>query len=98
MSTDASKHNDCWNFVTVDVAKGICRRRNELVAIDTPTCEKFVPLPKCKNCAHFEPGTETGIGNCAAERHKPWTYPELIAVTCEMYARQGDVMAGQAAR
>jgi 4-hydroxyphenylacetate decarboxylase small subunit len=94
---DACKHNDCWNFVTVDVAKGICRRRGELVAIDTPVCKNFRPLPKCKNCAHFAPGSEEGIGVCGAELHKPWTYPELIAVTCEMYAPGEGVTAGHAA-
>lgn len=82
------KHNDCRNFVTVDVAKGICRRRNEMVAIDTPTCEHFEALAKCKNCAFFKNGHADGLGTCEATDARPWTYPELIAVTCEMYRRQ----------
>jgi len=85
MSQDTFRHNDCRNFIPVDVAKGICGRQDKMVAIDTPTCECFQALPKCKNCAHFSAGTEPGIGTCGAEPHKPWTYPELIAVTCEMY-------------
>lgn len=92
------KHSDCRNLVTVDVAKGICRRRGRMVAIDTPTCEGFTPLPKCKNCARFTPGCTEGVGTCEAERHKPWTYPELIAVTCEMYEPKDGVVAGKPAR
>jgi len=83
----AGKHNDCRNFVTVDVSKGICRRTGELIMIDTDTCEWFVELPKCKNCAAFVLDSEE-MGTCTAEQHRPWTYPELVAVTCEMYAHK----------
>ncbi|MGI9860532.1 4-hydroxyphenylacetate decarboxylase small subunit [Moorella naiadis] len=87
MSNETSRHNDCRNFVPVDVAKGICRVRNELIAIDTPTCQKFDPLPKCKNCANFT-ATENTLGVCEADKNKPWAFEDLIAVTCAMYRAQ----------
>lgn len=82
----ANKHNDCRNFVTVDVSKGICRRTGELIMLDTDCCGHFSPLPKCKNCAAFVCGEVEGIGTCKAEKQEHWTYPELVAVTCDWYA------------
>lgn len=79
-------HTDCRNFVPVDVAKGICGLRNEKVLIDTPVCEKFDSLPKCKNCVCFGDVDEEGLGVCKAdEKRTPWTYADLPAVTCGMY-------------
>lgn len=77
-------HNDCRNFCAVDVAKGICRRTNEMVLIDTPACDAFQALPKCKFCAEYA-GNGNGIGKCKAESDEPWAYPEMIAVTCEWF-------------
>jgi len=82
------KHNDCRNFVTVDVSKGICRRTGDLILIDTNTCEHFTELPKCKNCAAFAAGNEENIGICQAEKTEHWTYPELMAVTCAWYTHK----------
>lgn len=82
---ETRKHSDCHNFVTVDVAKGLCRRSGNLIAVDTETCGGFTPVAKCKNCAHYAPADER-LGACEAERSRPWTYPELVAVTCVMYA------------
>ncbi|MGE5553649.1 MAG: 4-hydroxyphenylacetate decarboxylase small subunit [Betaproteobacteria bacterium] len=79
------KHSDCRNFVTVDVAKGLCRRTGQLIPVDTETCGGFTPVAKCRNCAHYGPADEK-LGTCEAERSRPWTYPELVAVTCGMYA------------
>ncbi len=77
-------HNDCRNFCSVDVAKGLCRRTQELVLIDSDTCTHFVQLPKCKFCANYQAnGGDTGV--CKAEKGEPWAYPEMIAVTCEMF-------------
>lgn len=81
---EALKHNDCRNFATVDVSKGICRRTGQLVALDTNTCSCLDLLPKCANCANFT-ATGDGMGECAAESHRPWAYGEMVAVTCEMY-------------
>jgi 4-hydroxyphenylacetate decarboxylase small subunit len=78
-------HCDCRNYAPVDVVKGICHRTKDLVASDEDQCQHFVALRKCKNCAHYTASTEEFMGICNAEPTKPWTYPDLIAVTCEMY-------------
>lgn len=82
------KHNDCRNFVTVDVHKGICRRTGELILIDSDVCPNFTELAKCRNCASYACGEEENIGICRAEKTEHWTYPELMAVTCNWYARK----------
>ncbi len=84
----ANKHNDCRNFVTVDVSKGICRRTGEMIVLDSDTCEHFSELPKCKNCAAFARNGADEMGTCQADKRQPWTYPELIAVTCGMYSHK----------
>lgn len=84
----ANKHNDCRNFVTVDVTKGICRRTGDLIMIDTPACPHFNELPKCKNCAAYACGQDENLGTCNAEKTAHWTYPELVAVTCDWYSHK----------
>ena len=79
------QHSDCRNFCSMDVAKGICRRTQEVVLIDSQACSCYAQLPKCKFCAHFAAGEQEGIGACNAEAGSPWAYPEMIAVTCEMF-------------
>lgn len=80
-------HTDCRNFIPIDVAKGICRVQDKRILIDTPICDNFDALPKCKNCAYFaEDGGEEGLGVCQAdEKRTPWTFADLPAVTCGMY-------------
>ena len=78
------KHMDCRNFAAIDVAKGICHRTKEVVLADGEHCEHWVPVPKCKFCQHFAAG-EDYLGVCDAVAGKPVTYPDLIAVTCEMF-------------
>jgi 4-hydroxyphenylacetate decarboxylase small subunit len=84
MEVKTLHHNDCQNFCPVDVAKGICRRKNELILIDTDTCKSYVQLPKCKFCINFV-STGENMGICKAEQEEPWAYPEMIAVTCKMF-------------
>ncbi len=80
------KHDDCRNLATVDVAKGYCYCHKRMVIIDTPVCERFDALPKCGICAHFVGDKEEkNIGICSAEKNHPWTYPDLITTTCELY-------------
>ncbi len=79
------QHSDCRNFCSMDVAKGICRRTQEIVLIDSEACAAYVQLPKCKFCANYVAGEQEGIGTCTAEEGGPWAYPEMIAVTCEMF-------------
>jgi 4-hydroxyphenylacetate decarboxylase small subunit len=78
------QHSDCRNFCSMDVAKGICRRSQEMVLIDSQSCACFVQLPKCKFCENYA-ATDESTGVCKAEAGEPWAYPEMIAVTCEMY-------------
>ncbi len=78
------QHNDCRNFCSVDVAKGLCRRTQELVLIDAEACDHYERLPKCKFCANYAANGDH-IGVCRAEKGEPWAYPEMIAVTCEMF-------------
>ena len=81
------QHNDCRNFCSMDVVKGICRRTGETVLIDSAACDCYVQLPKCKFCADFAAGGQEGIGTCRAEAGQPWAYPEMIAVTCGLFKK-----------
>jgi 4-hydroxyphenylacetate decarboxylase small subunit len=85
MSQQLSKHCDCRNYAPVDVVKGICHRTKSLIMGDDTQCEHFVQLAKCKNCSNYTAASEEYMGTCNAEASKPWTYPDLIAVTCEWY-------------
>ncbi|MBU0494396.1 MAG: 4-hydroxyphenylacetate decarboxylase small subunit [Chloroflexi bacterium] len=81
-----SKHLDCRNFAPVDVAKGICHIRKEIILADGKSCEFFEKLPKCKHCAHYTRGEKEYLGVCEAEKARPITYPDLASVTCESFA------------
>lgn len=87
MSKKDLKHHDCRNFAPVDVAKGICHLSKKMVQTDSPVCENFEELAKCRNCANFtaDKNQET-MGTCEAENTKPWTFEDLIAVNCELYS------------
>lgn len=85
MQTQLHRHCDCRTYAPVDVAKGICHRTKELVAADGQQCEHYVQLPKCRFCSNYTPSDEEFIGTCNADPGKPWTYPDLIAVTCESF-------------
>lgn len=78
------KHMDCRNFAAIDAAKGICHRTKELIPADGDRCEHFVAVPKCGFCSHFAAG-EQYLGACNAVSTRPIAYPDLIAVTCEMF-------------
>ncbi len=77
-------HDDCRNYVSLDVAKGICRRTNEVVLIGVASCDAYQQLPKCKFCSKFV-GSAEGMGACTAEKDEPWAYGEMIAVTCDWF-------------
>ena len=83
---DALKHNDCRNFIPVDVAKGICSLANEMIIIDSGACPKFEQLAKCKNCRGFVNPDKDNIGTCVGLNDGGfWALGETIAVTCEGY-------------
>ena len=81
---NAARHMDCRNFVAIDVAKGVCHRTKDVVLADGESCEHFLAIPKCRLCGHFAP-TGEHLGACHAVAHRPMAYPDLIAVTCEMF-------------
>jgi len=82
------KHLDCRNFAPVDVAKGICHLKKQLLLADGEACETFQKLPKCEWCLHYTPGEQRYLGICEASTSRPMTYPDLVAVTCEQFAWQ----------
>jgi len=79
------RHCDCRNYAPVDVMKGICHRTKDLILGDEDQCLHFVQLPKCRVCANYTAAQEEYMGTCNADPAKPWTYPDLIAVTCESF-------------
>ena len=77
---------DCRNYAALDVAKGICHLRKQLVLADSEACELFEKMPKCKYCANYIPGEQEYLGTCAASPAQPMTYPDLSGVTCEWFS------------
>jgi 4-hydroxyphenylacetate decarboxylase small subunit len=84
MSQDL-RHDDCRNFIPIDVAKGICSCSQEIVLIDSLVCDKFAELAKCKVCSNFIKPDDKMLGICAGFKDGYWTYGDLKAVTCEKY-------------
>jgi 4-hydroxyphenylacetate decarboxylase small subunit len=80
------KNLDCRNYAPVDVAKGICHLRKQIVLADGEACANFEKLPKCKHCAQYTAGGEEYLGICGASPNRPMTYPDLIGVTCEWFS------------
>jgi 4-hydroxyphenylacetate decarboxylase small subunit len=88
MSQTHHPHRDCRNFAPVDVAKGICHRTKEMIPADGEACRDFDRIPKCRWCANFQadPGTvEMGTCGASAGTSQFMAYPDMVAVTCEMY-------------
>lgn len=79
------KHNDCSNFSSIDVAKGICRVTGNIVEIDSKTCSSYSKLAKCKFCANFANPDKDNIGTCIGLDKDDWVYGELNARTCNAY-------------
>jgi 4-hydroxyphenylacetate decarboxylase small subunit len=77
---------DCRNYAPVDVAKGICHVRKQMVLADGDACELFDRLPKCRHCAHYTQGPEEYLGTCEATPTRPMAYPDLSAITCGSFA------------
>jgi 4-hydroxyphenylacetate decarboxylase small subunit len=83
-------NHDCRNYAPLDVAKGICHARKQLILADGEACELFERLPKCKHCAQYAAGEVEYLGVCAASPARPMTYPDLIGVTCEQFSWKED--------
>lgn len=86
MSKNA-KHNDCRNFVPVDVAKGLCRVSKQMIFIDdTAVCPKFEQLSKCENCGNFVNPDSDNMGTCVGLSDKEfWASGNMLAGNCEGY-------------
>ena len=81
-----TRNLDCRNYAPVDVAKGICHVRKQMVLADGDACELFDCLPKCRHCAKYTPGPEQYLGTCEATPVRTMAYPDLNAVTCNWFA------------
>jgi len=81
-----NKNLDCRNYASLDVVKGICHVRKQIVLADGEVCNMFDILPKCKHCAHYTPAEEEYLGICTASPIKAMTYPDLCGVTCEWFS------------
>lgn len=80
------KHNDCFNFENVDVAKGLCLLSNSLVPFDGNSCPRYQTKPKCKFCAKFNEPNPENIGICIGLKDSSyWTSGERLAIACEGY-------------
>ncbi len=80
------KNRDCRNYAPIDVIKGMCHAKKEIVFADADACDQFERLPKCKHCHHYVAGPEEYIGTCNASPTTPMAYSDLISVTCEHFA------------
>jgi hypothetical protein len=72
-------HLDCEAFLAIDVFKGLCHVKKEMVLADEAACEAFEQVKKCRFCKNYQP-TEDYLGNC---KGKFITYPDLLAKTCD---------------
>ena len=81
MSTKAPCHQDCREYIPVDVFRGMCRVKQDDMIPDAEACELFFPVKKCRFCTSYaEP--EGGPGTCGG---KTPAYPDMIAKTCENF-------------
>lgn len=71
-------HLDCEAYQAIDVFKGYCQIKKEVVLGDDGGCENFKQVKKCQCCKNFQP-TDEYLGTCKGEF---FTYPDLLAKTC----------------
>lgn len=77
---------DTRNYAPIDVRKGIDYLTGEIVAADVEAPKGYEVMPKCKNCANFkEDGEQMGICEASMGNPKFFAYPDMVAVTCDMY-------------
>jgi len=76
---ETRNHQDCENYTTVDVFKGLCRRDKKMKIADDVVCDNFTPVKKCKFCKQYSSEKEF-LGMCM---DKTMVYPDLLAKTCQ---------------
>ena len=74
-------HQDCENYTTIDVFKGLCRRDKKMIMADKVVWDNFVPVKKCKFCKQYTTEKEF-LGMC---KGKIMVYPDLLAKTCDNF-------------
>ena len=79
MKMTAPCHQDCREYIPIDVFRGMCRVKKDETISDAEACELFFPVKKCKYCTSYHE-SEGGPGTC---RGKNPAYPDMIAKTCE---------------
>lgn len=82
-------YRDARNYVPIDVIRGIDHLTGETVLADKEAPKDYEIMPKCKYCQNFKDNSEQ-IGICEASMNEPkfFAYPDMVAVTCEMYANK----------
>jgi len=79
-------YKDTRNYAPIDVTKGMDLLTKQIVMADAQAPEGYEVMPKCKFCKNFKE-TDTFMGTCEASMNEPRfiAYPDMVAVTCEMY-------------
>lgn len=74
-------HEDCAEYIPIDVFRGMCRAKKKEIISDGEACELFFPVRKCRYCKSYLE-SQGDLGTC---RGKNPAYPEMIAKTCENF-------------
>lgn len=79
-------YKDTRNYAPIDVTKGVDLVTRQIVMADAAAPDDAQIMPKCKFCKHFKE-TDAFMGTCGAAKneHGFFAYPDMVAVTCEMY-------------
>jgi hypothetical protein len=82
-------YRDTRNYVPIDVIKGIDHLTGLTVMGDKEAPKDYEVMPKCKNCKNFKAeGELMGICESSVSDPKFFAYPDMVAVTCEMYSNK----------
>ena len=85
MTNQSCSHKTCRNYAPVDVVKGLCHLSKNLVDAASPSCDQCEALPLCKLCKHYTATSKEFVGSCSAQKTPFFTYPDLVATTCEWF-------------
>jgi hypothetical protein len=82
-------YRDTRNYVPIDVIKGIDHLTGKPVMADIEAPDSYEAMPKCNNCHNFK-AVDEQMGICEASVMEPkfFAYPDMVAVTCEMYSNK----------
>jgi hypothetical protein len=82
-------YRDTRNYVPIDVIKGIDHLTGLTVMGDKEAPTGYEAMPKCINCKNFKAeGELMGICESSVSDPKFFAYPDMVAVTCEMYLKK----------